>query len=808
MAATQQLPSWMTLATTVYTNAAGQTVTTETTLQLPLTYYGPSIPLGSDGAWTYGGLTSPAASSSSLTTSSTATSFTPTSSATPTSSSSSYQSSSTSSTSTSSLLTSTSTSFTSASTSSASTSPSTSATSNSSSHAAALSKGALIGIIIGAIILFIILLLLFIWFVRWNTRRRDSRAITPIWTGWNVLTPDQTGDEENRPAGLGSPRDSGDDEADSFLRRSTATDPERRPRPVSSLPPGAAPPRIVGSTGSDRTRSSQASTDYGVVLPGSGHFGQAYSGDGIPAHASSEMLGHIMPPGELLRIADEEEPEDIPRPRMYSSSHPSLPEHIAPLLPPPPLEGTATRKPSDRSLLDEKEKSVRSASYPTSDLEDSKIFTARRVRVQELGSRSPQDDDSTNTQPIAGPTSWRNSFSRLRRSWFGSSSSRSGSNSRKGSDKDPEAAQSLLGRRLGVGYTPAGERPMSSVSAKSAISGNTVYHDAVSRMGTPVSLPSRAITPASQRGSVVPATDFAHSMPSGAPPAYDDPYDLMGSRVPSPLSPTGVDVLDTPAPAPFSSASTSGRPLPPGLVPLSSRHAWRDSLSVITGSSNDAGITIDVLDAEPPRAGDGWRNLTSGHLGVSAGLDPSEQRTTFGTPQLIHQGNPLVSERGSLHSMRSHLSPYSARSSSGSAPASSARVFNLSGSNSSRPSANSAHSRVATMSSASLHSSRPFSPISPSVSAFGHADSSRYMSHTIEENEDQLAEPGSRTSVLGPMPSFSIRSLLSQPTIRSVGGTTVTSDDTEMTRTTVTSASEDVISTPRAWFQERMRAEI
>ncbi|KAG2341165.1 hypothetical protein BDR05DRAFT_965493 [Suillus weaverae] len=806
MAATQQLPPWMTLATTVYTNAAGQTITRETTLQLPLTYYGPSIPLGTDGAWTYGGLTSPTASTSSLTTSSTATSssFTPTSSATPTSSTSSYQSTS----------------------SSTSTSPSTSATSNPSSNATALSKGALIGIIIGAIILFILLLLLFIWFVRWNSRRRDSRAITPIWTGWNVLTPDPTGDEESRPAGLGSPRDSGDDEADSFLRRSTATDPERRPRPVSSLPPGAAPPHIVGSTGSDRTRSSQASTDYGVVLPGSGHFGQAYSGDGVPAHASSEMLAHIMPPGELLRIGDEEELQDIPRPRMYSSSHPSLPEHISPLLPPPPFEGTAARKPSDRSLLNEKEKSIRSASYPTSDLEDSKVFTARRVRVQELASRSPQDDDSTNTQPVAGPGSWRNSFSRLRRSWFGSSSSRSGSNSRRGSVKDAEAVQSLLGRRLGVGYTPAGERPMSSVSAKSAVSGNTVYHDAVSRMGTPVSLPSRAVTPGSQRGSAVPATDFAPPMPSGAPPAYDDPYDLLGSRGPSPLSPTGIDVLDIPAPAPFSSASTSGRPLPPGLVPLSSRHAWRDSLSVITGSSNGAGITIDVLDAEPPRAGDGWRSLAGGFLGVSAGPDSSEPRATFGTvsletaaenlnsqslliqPQVIHQGNPLVSERGSLHSMRSHLSPYSARSSSGSAPASSARVFNLSGSNSSRPSANSAHSRIATMSSTSLNSSRPFGPISPSVSAFGYADPSRYMSHTTEEYEDQFAEPGSRMSILGPMPSFSTRSVLSQPTIRSVGGTTVTSDDTEATRTTVTSGSEDAMSTPTPWFQEPLRAEI
>ncbi|KAG2129442.1 hypothetical protein DEU56DRAFT_982317 [Suillus clintonianus] len=57
--------------------------------------------------------------------------------------------------------------------------------------------------------------------------------------------------------------------------------------------------------------------------------------------------------------------------------------------------------------------------------------------------------------------------------------------------------------------------------------------------------------------------------------------------------------------------------------------------------------------------------------------------------------------------MRSHLSPYSARSYSGSAPAPSARVFNLSRSNSSRPSANSAHSCVVTTSSASLNSGRP-----------------------------------------------------------------------------------------------------
>jgi len=118
---------------------------------------------------------------------------------------------------------------------------------------------------------------------------------------------------------MGSPRDS-DEEADSFLRRSTSG--TRRAsasgQPVSPLPPGAAPLHIVGSTGSDRTRSSGVSTDYGNVLPRSGHFGQDCNDDGFPPLASSEMLGRILPPRELLPIEDEEL-EEIPPLRMYSA---------------------------------------------------------------------------------------------------------------------------------------------------------------------------------------------------------------------------------------------------------------------------------------------------------------------------------------------------------------------------------------------------------------------------------------------------------------------------------------------------------
>ncbi|CAE7062284.1 unnamed protein product [Rhizoctonia solani] len=51
----QALPSWLSYSALPGT---GQ-VTSYTILRFPLTYYGPSIPLGTEGVWTYGGLTPP-----------------------------------------------------------------------------------------------------------------------------------------------------------------------------------------------------------------------------------------------------------------------------------------------------------------------------------------------------------------------------------------------------------------------------------------------------------------------------------------------------------------------------------------------------------------------------------------------------------------------------------------------------------------------------------------------------------------------------------------------------------------------------
>jgi hypothetical protein len=181
-----------------------------------------------------------------------------------------------------------------------------------------------------------------------------------------------------------------------------------------------------------------------------------------------------------------------------------------------------------------------------------------------------------------------------------------------------------------------------------------------------------------------------------------------------------VDVLDMPAPASvsqFSSASSRNIQFPPGLSTLETPRSWYESSS---SEGDHAGITIDVLEDTPPRAGDGWRaiarNATLSH--------PSEHRTSFGVPQFVHPRDlTAISEAGSLHSMRSHLNPMSPLS-SGSAPMS--LRHNLTGSNSSRPSKYS-HSQTASSARSLTHSSsissndrrRTRGAVSPALSAFG-----------------------------------------------------------------------------------------
>ena len=109
-----------------------------------------------------------------------------------------------------------------------------------------------------------------------------------------------------------------------------------------------------------------------------------------------------------------------------------------------------------------------------------------------------------------------------------------------------------------------------------------------------------------------------------------------------------------------------------------------------------------------------------------------------------------ISEVGSLHSMRSHLSPMSPRS-SGSAPASSRH--NLTGSNSSRPSAYS-QGRTGSSGRSLSHSGsislderrRTRGAVSPSLSAFGTDGSSMGHLPLLPASSTRLPRPGQRDS--------------------------------------------------------------
>lgn len=141
----------------------------------------------------------------------------------------------------------------------------------------------------------------------------------------------------------------------------------------------------------------------------------------------------------------------------------------------------------------------------------------------------------------------------------------------------------------------------------------------------------------------------------------------------------------------------------------------------------------------------------------------------FMQPNIVHPTDmEAISEVGSLHSMRSHLSPYSPRS-SGSAPVSS---HNLTGSNSSRPSGHS-QGRTASSGASLAHSTsissdgrrRTRGAVSPALSAFGGQDS-----------PSSLAFP----TPPPPPPPYIPRSPLSDPdtTVRlTTPGTSITGSD-------------------------------
>ncbi|TFK73241.1 hypothetical protein BDN72DRAFT_894082 [Pluteus cervinus] len=766
-APTQEFPPWLTPVVSVVTDEAGALSTSTSIMFLPLTYFGPSIPLGPE--WTFGGsfppvstVTVTVSASNPITTSL----ATPASSATP---------SSVTQTSLPSLSSSPSQSVT-----STVPTPSPSQSVITMQAASSLSRGQLIGVIVagilGVVFLLVLILSFYLFFKNRKNRPREARfsMVTPIEEEYFVV---QDPEQPHSP-GEGSPRQSGE-EVDPFLqarrsRGSNGRGVQARPLSTGSVPV-ASGSRPTATAGDSSLRSSSTNSGYGVVLDR-----QTYSTD--PVQEDFPFRGRILSPQELSRL---EEESVLPRDTDHGHTT-DLPPGHSPLMPPPRIldpEGNVSR-----TSFKQPSGSVTHVARASVDLEESYLSTARRVRAGDLvprnmpstiyekpehgfGYPSPLPPTPARSNSITRSASWLlGSIANLgRRSWFSRDSPPRHGNAQPVTsapfgDEDLEAGQALLSpvqmaesnplRNFGV---PILERPISHVSAKTGTSGGTLYHDAHSSLPStpPLVPPPRALTPAYHGHSPEPWATSSLMGPSPVlaqsprPPVYDDPVPAGRHSPEGPLLPPGIDILDMPVPPALSPFSTSGSSSLPSLRPdtstVSSNTLVRfapgtaasaspkapgstfsrpsaGSLGVdsITAATDGAGISIEVLEEEPPQPGEGWRSMAAVVNHVMA----DGRRTTFGMPGFLLPDR--VSEDGSLGSMRSHLGAGSSRS-AGSSPASRRDGSDSNSSASSKSqAARSTLSHSGSISSDGRRRHRPIAssshlnPTSPTLSAFGH----------------------------------------------------------------------------------------
>ncbi|PPQ63228.1 hypothetical protein CVT24_005688 [Panaeolus cyanescens] len=802
----QQFPPWLTPSLSVITDAAGVPVATSTDIvYLPLTYFGPSvsiIPLGS--LWVFGGSTSPASlPTTSETTTSSATSLLPpiTTSAIPTTSSVLPTASSATPTTTLSPPVPTSaiptsatsivtppltTSFSSTSTlTTTSAVPTSTITSN--ALTGGLTRGQLVGVIVASILglIFLFVLALFLYlFCKGRRNRRQYDSPSPVDDEYYFVPPG------GRTPGEGSPRHSGE-EADPFLQRrgesstagpSTSANMAQIPGEMGSRPSGARVPVPTGGSQSSGSTNSNAS-GFGNVLerPTLGF---------MPSMPEDQMYPRgPLTVGEMAQLGYEgvQPDENQPPEAEYTGAYAYATD---PFNQPPRLVNTSSSYTGLKPVRsgDEGFKSNRSSYNAIVDAEESAtLLTATRVK---MGRADPQIHDSSSSAGtsslLASLGTGLSSLANIgRKSWFkGLDSPRHSYHNPQYaadplSERDIETGRSMLssaqvdslGNRLrpeAVGTGPDGVRPTSNISARSAASGATIYHDAHSSApGTPLLTPlPRAMTPAEQPVPMIPAEHAWISSPLAAgapssPPAYEDQF-VIGSPSPSSparsppslSSPLGADILDMPAPVAinnFSSLSSikdtptgssagvgslfKTTPFPPPGLETVRPIGWSEVVTVAEpeeahGVGNmfhsHSGITIDVLEEEPPAAEEGWRSMASSTTS-GAGLTGGDlaRRGTFG---VLPSHPAFMSEQGSLHSMRSHFNP--SMRSTGSAAASRRELTNGSlSSNSSRPSHHSsasAHSHTLSRTGSIPNENRrnlrvggTSGNVSPALSAFG-----------------------------------------------------------------------------------------
>ncbi|ESK89458.1 hypothetical protein Moror_16117 [Moniliophthora roreri MCA 2997] len=693
-APTQEYPPWLTTVVSETTDDAGNVGLETSVMYLPLTYYGPPIPLGPN--WTYGGLTSPASTETTLppTTETTEMPTTtaipsslPTTTAIPTTTPP-IPTSATSSLSTTSSLPSTSSS--SLPSTSSSSLPSTSSsslppTATNTLGGSSISRGQLIGIIVGTVLgsvfLFITLLTLFLCWYRKRKRDQDPRYVfrdhtppSPTESDYHFVSRSEvsmhgaaapTGVrrsrvDEDREMGEGSPRHSGE-EADPFLQSHNNTQ---------------------SSKGSSSTGSG-----YGTVLPDKADDNPPSGPYAYAAIPPERRDRHILSKDELRRLDEEEEDEKAYNP--YSSTHQAHPA------PPSAYQDPFNRQPYPEPLMppprlvDPSRSSSRLSQHSGG---SAVVLTAQRERI--MRAEAPQVISSSPSQASSATvTGRRNSatgsgilgslgLGGLGARILGSTSSRGSSRRNSYVPIDSEADRYTdvpprMRERLGVG-TP--ERPISSVSAKSGKSGETVYH---SLPGTPLMPPSRALghssSSLSREFGVLPgaggggsASDTPTTERTQAPTAYEDT--TLSSTATVPTSAGDVDILDLPAPRTVPSFSSLAQststtdpekekqfPYPPGLLNMPAPGAWKDTAGTTPSPGSFAASVHSHAQYEdtPPRAPEDWAVLRRG-VAPEMGGGQEGRRGTFGlnlAPSLHHPSQQyLHSEAASFHS---HLSPSS-----------------------------------------------------------------------------------------------------------------------------------------------------
>ena len=629
----------------------------------------------------------------------------------------------------------------------------------------------IVGSVLGSVVGSLLLLFAFICCLRQRQRRQPQRSRRPepptsqvMWMWHDVHGSDDEQDADLdtqlRSPGDASPQTSGD-ENDAFLRPSGEAYYDARETTSS--------PRLVDAPPTSRDSSGP----IGVALD-----------QGSKASVPSTGRRHIISREQLAELS-----RDLP-PIPDSSRSPEEGDlgPDSPLLPPPRVNVSHG---SRRSLLP----SERSMT-PGNDPESALLYTAQRVQVG--GRSTPSSPETPWAEGIGVP-------SILRRSWLNprtrsatptTSSLKSSFLGRQLTDNELEAGRNHSAQmRSEMGYRE-GARPISSVSAMSTTSGNTLFYDAQSRedLSTPPPVPPLPPLPlgtASTGRSGLPgpsplsAEPIRASHDSEKPPSYDSPPEI---REPD----DAIDYLDVPIPrpaSPFASVSSANRiSPPPGLgVPDSTPEAAHSS------DLGDA-INIELLEEDPPTAGESWRQISLGLPSLH------ERRTTFGpmvrvpflllfvglcsTPiclpkpsTIVYPPEQTVSEHGSLHSMRSHFGAHSPLSASGSAPASNS---------------NSGHSRGFTAAS-SLRSLAHSSSIS-SVDR-------RFARHGPGEVSPPLSATGRRTATsVSPPPRAAFSGNLS-PTLlpppaaaapHHVQNATVTSTATRSSVTTHTSMTDPI----------------